>query len=161
MKLLGKNLTVVSIHRKGIFDMDAMAFCCENCGRVIVNSAIVQDDDKKRYVIGLDCKKTLIDKPIIDKLGLSGGLFNGKYEIKEYKSTQNTIAKVLSFLDNDKVLIEASNELNWFSVKDTTKPNQFGQMGLNVYSENLGYLFKIGLKDILQSAVNKGIIQKY
>jgi hypothetical protein len=88
--LQGKKLTVVSIHRKGIFDMDAMAFICENCGRVIVNSAIVKDETNKTYVIGLDCKKTLIDNPIINIHG---------YYWKEQKSY------LCRFTDNPKKLL--------------------------------------------------------
>ena len=161
--LQGKKLTVVSIHRKGIFDMDAMAFICENCGRVIVNSAIVKDEANKTYVIGLDCKKTLIDKPIIDRLESNTDKMDCfiKQDVKDYKHTQSTITKVLAYLDNDKMSIEVSNQMNWFNVKDMTKTNQFGMIGESVYSQNLGYLFKIGLKDVLQSAVNKGIIKPY
>lgn len=161
--LQGKKLTVVSIHRKGIFDMDAMAFICENCGRVIVNSAIVKDEANKTYVIGLDCKKTLIDTPIIKQIESNTDKMDCfiKQDVKDYKHTQSTITKVLAYLDNDKMSIEVSNQMNWFNVKDMTKTNQFGMVGESVYSQNLGYLFKIGLKDVLQSAVNKGIIKPY
>jgi hypothetical protein len=161
--LQGKKLTVVSIHRKGIFDMDAMAFICENCGRVIVNSAIVKDETNKTYVIGLDCKKTLIDKPIIDRLESNKDKMDCfiKQDVKDYKHAQSTITKVLAYLDNEKMSIEVSNQMNWFNVKDMTKTNQFGMIGESVYSQNLGYLFKIGLKDVLQSAANKGIIKLY
>ncbi len=160
MKLLGKKLTVVSIHRKGIFDMDAMAFCCDNCGRMIINSAVVSDETGKQYVIGLDCKKTLIDKSVIEAIEATGE-YDTKYKIKDYKSAQSTITKVLAFLDNPNVEITASNRDNWLNVKDMTKTNQLGMNGLIVYGESLSYLFSIGLKDILQSAVNKRIIKPY
>ena len=65
MKLKGKKLQILDIHRKGIFDMDAMVFCCDNCGRAIVNSATVRDEGGNVYVIGLDCKRTLIDNAIV------------------------------------------------------------------------------------------------
>ena len=55
MKLKNKNLTVISISRKGIFDSENV-FCCDNCGKTIVNYATVTDGEKK-YIIGLDCKK--------------------------------------------------------------------------------------------------------
>lgn len=159
--LEGKKLTVISIHRKGIFDMDAMAFICDNCGRVIVNSAIVQDTNGKKYVIGLDCKKTLIDKPLIEQIESNKDKMECfiKQDVKDYKHTQSTITKVLAYLENEKMQIEVSNQQNWFNVKDMTKKNQFGMIGESVYSQNLGYLFKIGLKDILQAAANKGIIK--
>ena len=43
MKLKGKNLVVMSIYRKGIFDSDSFCYTCENCGRAIVNTAEVKD----------------------------------------------------------------------------------------------------------------------
>ena len=158
-QLEGKNLKVLNIHRKGIFDMDALVFSCDNCGRAIVNSATVEDTDTgKVYVIGLDCKKTLIDKKVIAGIEALGG-FDVKYKVKDYKAAQNTMIKVLAYLDNDKLEIYASNRDNWFQVIDPSQPNQFGVLGNTIYCENLGYLFKIVLKDVLQAAANKGIIK--
>ena len=56
MKLKNKNLTVISISRKGIFESQN-TFCCDNCGKLIINYATVTDGENK-YIIGLDCKKT-------------------------------------------------------------------------------------------------------
>lgn len=160
MKLIGLKLEVLNIHRKGIFDMDAMVFCCDNCGRAIVNSATVKDiESGKTYVIGLDCKATLVDKPKMAAL-LSGD-FMDKYKVKEFKRDCNELAKVMKYLDNpDKYEVYAESG-NWahLIVYDNTQADVFGNMGKTVYNESLGYLFKIGLKDVLQSAVNKGIIK--
>jgi hypothetical protein len=161
MKLKGINLTVVSIHRKGIFDMDAMIFCCDNCGRAIVNSAVVKDNEGKTYVIGLDCKKTLIDKPLIQKIESTHSEWEAKCKIKDFKRESTDIVNVMKYLDNPiKYEVRAETINNPFLiVYDNTQPDTFGNMGKTVYSESLGYLFKIGLKDVLQAAVNKGIIK--
>jgi hypothetical protein len=161
MKLKGINLTVVSIHRKGIFDMDAMIFCCDNCGRAIVNSAIVKDNESKSYVIGLDCKKTLIDKPLIQKIESTHSEWEAKYKIKDFKRESTDITNVMKYLDNpNKYEVRAETISNPFLiVYDNTQLDTFGNLGKTIYSESLGYLFKIGLKDVLQAAVNKGIIK--
>lgn len=161
MKLKGIKLTVVSIHRKGIFDMDAMIFCCDNCGRAIVNSAVVKDNDNKTYVIGLDCKKTLIDKPLISEIENKFPEWEAKYKIKDFKRESTDIINIMKYLDNsDKYEVRAETRNNPFLiVYDNTQPDMFGNMGKTIYSESLGYLFKIGLKDVLQAAVNKGIIK--
>lgn len=162
MKLSGLNLSLVSIHRKGIFDMDAMAFCCDNCGRMIVNSAVVNDEDSgKKYVIGLDCKKTLIDKKTIDKILAEDDSFSGKYKVKEFKREVGDVQKVMMYLDNSeryKVKCDQGT-YQYLFVYDMTKTDMFGNVGATIFSESLGYLFKIGLKDVLQAAVNKGIIK--
>jgi hypothetical protein len=159
MKLQGKKLQVINIHRKGIFDMDTMAFCCDNCGRTIVNSATVKDTETgKTYVIGLDCKKTLIDKKHIDFLISTLPEWESKHKVKEYKREQSDLQNVMKYIDNpERYKVTADNSTLY--VADLTKKNMFGMDGDTIYCENLGYLFKIGLKDVLQAAVNKKIIQ--
>ena len=161
MKLKGVKLQVVSIHRKGIFDMDAMIFCCDNCGRSIVNSAIVSDNFGKKYVIGLDCKKTLIDKPLISEIENKFPEWEAKYKVKDFKRESTDIINVMKFLDNsERYEVRAERGQNAFLiVYDNLQPDTFGNMGKTIYSESLNYLFKIGLKDVLQAAVNKGIIK--
>lgn len=162
MKLKGLNLEVLNIHRKGIFEMDAMAFCCNNCGRVIVNSATVKDTQSgKVYTIGLDCKSTLIDKPKIETIIKQNDDFTAKYKIKDFKRECKDLATVMKYLDNpEKYDVRAERISNpYLIVYDNTQADNLGNMGKTVYSESLAYLFKIGLKDVLQAAVNKGIIK--
>ena len=158
MKLQGKKLQVLNIHRKGIFDMDAMAFCCDNCGRTIVNSATVKDESGKVYVIGLDCKKTLIDKPQIEQINSTFNEWEAKHKVKEYKREQSDLQNVMKYLDNpQRYKVTADNSSLY--VADLTKKNMFGVDGEIIYLENLAYLFKIGLKNVLQAAVDKKIIR--
>jgi hypothetical protein len=162
MKLTSLNLEVLNIHRKGIFDMNAMAFCCDNCGRAIVNSATVKDIESGNiYVIGLDCKKTLIDKKVINRIIKENDDYIGKHKVKEYKREQADIQQVAMYLDNPNRYDCRVDKYGsqYLTVYDNTKTDVFGNLGLTVFSESLGYLFKIGLKDLLQSAVNKGIIK--
>lgn len=163
MKLAGKKLEVLNIHRKGIFDMDAMAFCCENCGRVIINSATVKDTETgKVYVIGLDCKKTLIDKNVFARIEAENPDYIAKHKIKEVKREFSDLQKVMAALDNTdkyKVVCYQYGGTQDIGILDLTKQDIFGRPGLSVFCESTGYLFKIGLKDVLLSAQAKGLIQ--
>jgi len=164
MKLKGLNLEVLNIHRKGIFDMDAMMFCCDNCGRAIVNSATVKDINSGLvYVIGLDCKSTLIDKKHIEKILASNPDYEAKYKIKDFKREQKDLTLVMKYLDNSHRYDACIDKVGtqYLTIYDNETPNQFGDMGKTIFSESLGYLFRIGLKDVLQSAVNKGIIKPH
>lgn len=163
MKLVGKKLEVLNIHRKGIFDMDAMAFCCDNCGRVIVNSATVRDKETgKVYVIGLDCKKTLIDKDIFARIEAENPDYVAKYKIKEVKREFSDMQKVMAALDNPvkySVVVYNYGSGQDIAIIDKTKINHLGQQGESVFCESTGYLFKIGLRDVLLAAQYKGIIK--
>ena len=163
MKLKGMNLSLVSVHRKGIFDMDAFAFCCENCGRTIVNSAIVSDETGKQYVIGLDCKKTLVDKKHIDKIVAELPEWEAKYKVKEFKRDCNELQLVMKYLDNPEryeCKVDRSG-IQYLTVYDNQKADVFGNMGATIYNESIGYLFKIGLKGVLQASIDKGIIKPH
>jgi len=162
MKLKGKKLEVLNIHRKGIFDMDALVFCCDNCGRAIINSATVKDSETgKVYVIGLDCKKTLIDKDMFSRIESENPDFVAKYIIKEKKREFSDVQKVMAALDNPEkynVVCYNYGTSQDISIIDKTKKDVFGNQGESVFMESTGYLFKIGLKDVLTAAVAKGII---
>lgn len=147
------NLKVVSIHRQSV--IDAAYVCkCEHCGQTIVNVAVVEDTDTgKQHNIGLDCKKTLIDNKVL-------AWVKDKHEIKEYKTKTNRAQKFLLYLGQSEKY-DISSDGSTIYVADKTKecfPNT-GIMGKTIDSENLGYLFNIGMKDFLQECVNKGIIK--
>jgi len=147
------NLKLVSISRQSI--IDASYVCkCEHCGQLIVNIATVEDTDTgKQYEIGLDCKKTLIDKKVLDWM-------KEKHEIKEYKAKTNRAQKFLLYLSKpERYEITTNNEIVYVNDKTVECFPDSGIMGKTVDSENLGYLFNIGMKDFLQECVNKGIIK--
>lgn len=152
MKLQGIDLKVKSISRKGVENSDA-AYCCENCGKTIVNYAIVIDGNGRDYIIGLDCKKTLIDKPFLK--GLDSTDFTEKWNAKEYRKELNEVNKFLLESSRDGVKVKINNDINYIMIYDYSKPNQFGQMGLNTYGQNLGFLYKMGLKDYINSIITK------
>ena len=164
MKLKGKKLQILDIHRKGIFDMDAMVFCCDNCGRAIVNSATVRDEGGNVYVIGLDCKRTLIDKPHIETIlsDKSRELWH-KQDVKDYKRKQKDIVDVMKYLDNPEryqvrcIIYGNCQDLVAYDLK---QQDNFGNYGATIYSKSIGYLFSIGLENVLKAAVTKGIIKK-
>jgi hypothetical protein len=163
MKLQGLNLEVLNIYRKGILELDAMVFCCDNCGRAIVNSATVKDTESgKTYIIGLDCKKTLIDKKHIDKIAAENPEYVAKYKIKDYKREQSDLQKVAMYLDNPskyKCVVIRFGSNQDFTVYDNTITDALGNAGATVFCESIHYLFRIGLKDLLTAAVSKGIVK--
>jgi hypothetical protein len=40
--------------------------CCDNCGQLISNVAVVSDNTDRRYRIGLDCLQTIVNMPMSD-----------------------------------------------------------------------------------------------
>jgi hypothetical protein len=154
MNLSGKTLIVTSITRQNIFDADYIG-CCDNCGKTIVNIANVKDEQGNQYEIGLDCKKTLIDKPIIDQLMLDE--FMGKYNVKEYKSKTNEVEKFLKFCayTDTVVKFDHGDIIIW----DKLPSKLFeGITGNIIYSQSVGYLMSLGLTDFINN-LNKKINQ--
>lgn len=56
--------TVLSIIISG---MNSDWYCCDNCNRQIANKATVQNTAGEKFVIGLDCLKTLTQAGVLDK----------------------------------------------------------------------------------------------
>ena len=104
MKLKNKNLTVISISRKGIFDSENI-FCCDNCGKTIVNYATVTDGENQ-YIIGLDCKKNLIDKQIFADLKSDNHV--KQYEAKQKRAELNKIDKFLLLATKENHVLNVS-----------------------------------------------------
>lgn len=149
--LTGLKLTVESITRQNLFDADYIG-CCDNCGKIICNIATVKDESGKIYEIGLDCKKTLIDKPIIDKMKLDG--FMGEYNAKEYKQQTTEAEKFLKFCGYPEVDINIDYRNNDLIIYDRLPHKMFeGYTGNIIYSQNIGYLFKIGFKDFINKLI--------
>ncbi len=152
MKLLGLNLKVEHITRQSIFEASYVC-ACDNCGKAIVNIATVSDENGKRYEIGLDCKKTLIDKPVIDSI-LKSDSYDAKYKAKEYKQQANHVEQFLKFAAYPDVDIEINN--SEVTITDRKPHKQFaGFTGNNIYMENTQYLVKLGLGDFLQKLQRK------
>jgi hypothetical protein len=151
-KLQGLKLEVKSISRKGIEGAE-IAYCCENCGKTIVNYATVTDGQKS-YTIGLDCKKTLIDKDILDKLKSED--FSEVYEAKQYRKDLNDISKFLleSSRDTAKVVLSIVGNYIDVMVYDTSKKNIWG-FDECVYSQNFYFLKKHGLEDYINKIAVK------
>jgi len=149
MELTGKVLRVIAISRKGLFDESAMVHACDNCGRAIVNYAEVTDGIKN-YIIGLDCKKSLIDKKVLDELLKKEPEFLRKYKEKDFNSELNNVNKMLLESSRPDVEIDVDEKLDWFSVKDMKQKNDLGLDGKITYSQNLRFLYRMGLKDYIQ-----------
>jgi len=146
--LQGKKLTVLNIYRTDMFADNCFTHICDNCGRTIINNAEVQDEAGNKYTIGLDCKKTLIDKPIIDSI-LGTDTYDAKFKAKEYKSAVNEVSNFLKLCAYPNVEIDINNS-GWIRIYDAEKLNSFGLKGTTIYGQNVHYLYKLGLKDFIQ-----------
>lgn len=154
-RLTGKKLLLVSITRQDIFD--GFPICCDNCGATIINFAHVKSESDESYHIGLDCKKTLIDKPLIKKLKESD-VWEDNYKAKEYTTEINTAAKFITLAGREDVDFNIDQKNNWIAIYDRLPHKQFeGFVGNSIFSENLGYMYKIGLKDFIQQLTDKAI----
>ena len=147
-KLQGLDLKLVSIHRQTI--ENATPICCENCGKGIINFAIVTNNERNFY-IGLDCKKTLIDSERLKNL--TSDDFMEKYEAKEYRRELNEVNKFLLATSREGVEIQI-NEWNSLMVRDAEKMNQFGGKGVTIYMNNLAFLQKHGLTDYINTLIS-------
>lgn len=150
MQLTGQKLTLVSITRSSLFDASYVG-CCDNCGKVIVNIATVKNEAGKTFEIGLDCKKNLIDKPIIAEM-LKDEL-SGTYNAKLYKQRTSEAEKFLKFCSYPDVDIEIDN--NDVMIYDRLPHKNFeGITGNIIYIQSTRYLQSIGLTDFLVKLYN-------
>lgn len=157
--LAGK-LTVESISRQSLFDADYVGIC-DNCGKPIVNIATVTDGSKS-YDIGLDCKRQLIDKPILQKIEAAND-WDAKYKAKEFKAMTRHAEQFLKFASNPANKVQVDFSQNWLQIQDD-KPNKHfpdAVIGNTVYSENLGYLYKLGFKGFINELLNNGKAEIY
>lgn len=140
MKLKNKNLTVISISRKGIFDTQN-AFCCDNCGKVIINYATVTDGQKK-YIIGLDCKKNLIDKQILADLKSEN--HEKQYEAKQKRAELNKIDKFLLLATKENHVLKLTEDS--VNILDKNKHGYFGE-GESVFYEDANFIKRNHLEE--------------
>lgn len=148
MELTGKKLELISITRQSLLDADFVC-ACDNCGRAIVNIATVKDtDSNETFNIGLDCKKTLIDKKNIDAILLSDA-WDVKYKLKQYKSKLSEVEKFLKFCAYPNVEITIDNS-HYIMIYDNNKTNAWGIVGEVVYSQNGRYLYTLGLQIFIE-----------
>ena len=159
---LAGSLTVEHITRQSIFDASYVC-ACNNCGKAIVNIATVKDDKGTIYAIGLDCKKQLIDKPVIDAIKLANN-WDADYKIKDFKKETSHAEKFLRFASNSENTIEIDLSGNWINIKDNKPNTQFPELniiGNSVYAENLGYLFRLGFKGFINELLKTGKATTY
>jgi hypothetical protein len=160
MKLEGKKLEVINIHRQSLIDANYVGVC-ENCGKIIVNVATVKDiDTNEKFEIGLDCKKTLIDKKYIDKIKIDfPSEWDNKYKIKEYKQMQSCAEKFLVMSSNPNNEIKINN--NEILIYDNLPNKNFPQVNGNIiFMESIGYLKRIGLLDFINELGKKSKISR-
>jgi hypothetical protein len=62
---MSKTYKLVSVEYGELSELHASQ--CDNCGQVIANVAIVQDNTGKTYGIGLDCMMTIVNMPASDQ----------------------------------------------------------------------------------------------
>lgn len=88
---------------------------CQNCNRVIVNVATVEDANGKRYDVGLNCAETLS--------GEAGIHLKESVEVKQIKK-ELRILRLVKRLAKEGLLVPALETLedpfrqNWFFAKD-------------------------------------------
>ena len=80
---------------------------------------------------------------------LSAGGFDAKYKAKDYNSNLNEVAKFLKLIAYPNVEIDIDGS-NWINIHDPEKINAFGLKGELIYTQNLNFLYKMGLKDFIQ-----------
>lgn len=148
MKLINKNLELLYITRQSVIDASFVC-ACDNCGKPIVNIATVKEfNTSEVFNIGLDCKKTLLDKKIIDSFCPDD--WDYKYKIKEYKSGLNEITKFLKICAYKDVVINIDNQTT--SIYDKLPNKSFeGYFGNNLYFQNTKFLISLGLGEFLQN----------
>ena len=160
MKLENKNLEVLNIHRQNVLDAEYVCMC-DNCGKMIVNIATVQDiETSEKYQIGLDCKKTLIDKKELDKIKLEFPDWESKYKIKEFKRMVNDQQKFLTLVGNPENTITYTSSRD-IVIKDNKPLKGFEEYakGNILFYESLGYCNKIGLEDFIKQLTKKNLIK--
>ena len=125
---LSMDLELISIYRQTVIDAQYVGVC-NHCGRPIVNIANVKDrNTNNEYEIGLDCKKTLMDKKIIDELA-NDNLF-GKQKVKDFKAQTNDAIKFFLALGNpQKYQVEFDTRDNEIVITDLELDNGFGSLG--------------------------------
>ncbi len=151
------DLELISITRQKLIDASYVCIC-EHCGRPIVNIATVKDlNTNKEYDIGLDCKKTLMDKEIYDKILAEGGLL-AESKAKDFKKQSRNAAKFLKFCGYENVDIYYNNKE--ITIYDRKKNKRFPGseiLGNCIYIENIQYLAKeLKLEKFIKEMINIG-----
>ena len=126
---LEMDLELIDILRQSLIDSQYVGVC-QHCGRPIVNIATVRNRiDNKIYEIGLDCKKTLMDKKHIDKI-MASGKWDAEFTVKDYKRAQKDAENFLKYLGlPEKYEVIFDYQQQEFIVNDLTKMDPFGTMG--------------------------------
>ncbi len=112
---MGKSYKLVSVEYGELSELHASQ--CENCGQVIANVAIVEDNTGKRFGIGLDCMMTIVNMPVSDQ-----------QQAKNIINRKRAFLKALKYAEK----IEVKNNTFWFYTR--TEYNTLAIRGRGDYS---------------------------
>lgn len=80
---------------------------CENCGQVIANVAVVEDNTGKRYGIGLDCMMTIVNMAVSDQQQAKNVINRKRRFLKELRlNAQSVVVKNNTFWFYEEVTTE-------------------------------------------------------
>lgn len=86
---LDTKYNIVSMQYISIFDGGCT---CQNCGRLISNSATVKNERNEKYVIGLDCLETvLVNNKLLNEQSYVDYLYSDKPAIEKAKQLRRKI----------------------------------------------------------------------
>jgi hypothetical protein len=92
---MSKSYKLVSVEYGEL--LDGHISQCENCGQIISNVAIVEDNDNKHYGIGLDCMMTIVNMAASDQQQAKNIINRKRKFLKELKFAENVEVKNNSF----------------------------------------------------------------
>lgn len=115
---------------------DTIIEVCDNCGKHILNVALLKSSDNKEFKVGLDCASTLSN---INKTELE----RAENTIKEAKSIRARIQRAIKSRSDLKVEIEIYNGNMSSIVKDEEKTYSTGShYPATYYKYDYGYIVK-------------------
>jgi hypothetical protein len=84
---MSKSYKLVSVEYGELSELSACQ--CDNCGQVIKNVAIVEDNTGKRYGIGLDCMMTIVNMAVSDQQQAKNVINRKRRFLKELKYAES------------------------------------------------------------------------
>lgn len=111
---MSKSYKMVSVEYGKLSELSE---CCDNCGQIISNIAVVQDNDGKISRIGLDCMQTIVNMPVSDI-----------QQAKNIINRRRAFIKQLGYAER----VEVHNDTFWFYTR--TEFNTLAMRGRGQYS---------------------------